>query len=48
MRAEMIREAKMQVFGNFMKIYSFNGLHYNDLVRALVMSMTPEEYHGWF
>ena len=43
----MVRKAKTAVFFNFVRIVSFNSLQGADLVRAVTLSLVPEEYAHW-
>ena len=44
----MVQDAKTKVFFNFARILSFNRMQSYDLTRAMVLSLTPIEYHAWF
>ena len=41
----MVRDAKTEVFCNFVRIVSFNRLQCADLTRAVLLSLIPAEYH---
>ena len=45
----MVQDAKTKVFFNFARVLSFNRMQSYDLTRAMVLSLTPLEYHHeWF
>ena len=44
LRIKMIKDAKMEVIFNFVQISSFNRLCSLDLTKAMLLSLTPEEY----
>ena len=44
LRIKMIKDAKMEVIFNFVQIASFNRLCSLDLTKAMLLSLTPEEY----